>query len=331
MQLLQFSSRRTILSFVADDGDQGDASSPAEGIRERKKRLTREFISNTATRMFLARGFDAVKVTDIARECDVAEKTVYNYFPTKESLLLDREEEMAESIRRALGPTASKPPIDAARELLAYQLDGILASVPKGRRGLATLRRFIELLESTPSLRAAQRDLDTRLAGVAAHAMADRAGLSPEVPEVQMAAQAILGLWRIQFGALRRYTAQGMTEAGGLREQVSADVGRAARLIESGLWTFNIAAAAPPDRERLESRRSSGAALRQAGSGGAAEGPSPRQSMTIGRPLTSAGPLRQVPDPRTRRPVMDRCLLRARPGHNLALKSRDDAAVSTYV
>jgi AcrR family transcriptional regulator len=248
---------------MADTGDHGRATSPAEGIRERKKRLTRELISNTATRMFLAHGFDAVKVTDIARECDVAEKTVYNYFPTKESLLLDREEEMAESIRQALGPAASKPPVDAALELLVFQLDGILASVPDGRRGVAELRRFTELLESAQSLRAAQRDLDTRLVGVAAHAMADRAGLSPDVPEVQMAAQAILGLWRIQFGALRRYAAEGITVADGLREQVSADVGRAARLIESGLWTFSSAVAAPGDRERMEA--AAAAAQRSAG------------------------------------------------------------------
>jgi AcrR family transcriptional regulator len=241
-----------MLHFMADSGDHCGPNSPAEGIRERKKRLTRELISNTATRMFLTHGFDAVKVTDIARECDVAEKTVYNYFPTKESLLLDREDEMAESIRQALGPTASKPPIDVALELLAFQLDGILASVPEGRRGVAALRRFTELLESTQSLRAAQRDLDTRLVGVAAHAMADRAGLRPDMPEVQMAAQAILGLWRIQFGALQRYAAEGMTVAGGLCEQVTGDVRRAARLIESGLWTFNSAVAAPGDRERME-------------------------------------------------------------------------------
>jgi AcrR family transcriptional regulator len=248
---------------MVDNGDHGRAPSPAEGIRERKKRLTRELISDTATRMFLAYGFDAVRVTDIARECDVAEKTVYNYFPTKESLLLDREEEMAGSIRQALGAAASKPPVDVALELLASQLDGILASVPDGRRGVTALRRFTELLESTQSLRAAQRDLDTRLVGVAAQAMAERAGLSPDVPEVQMAAQAILGLWRIQFGALRRYTAEGMTVAGGLREQVTADVGRAARLIESGLWTFSSAVAAPGDRERLAA--AGAAAQRSAG------------------------------------------------------------------
>jgi AcrR family transcriptional regulator len=227
------------------------ASVPAatEGIRERKKRLTRALISSVATRMFLEHGFDAVKVTDVARECDVAEKTVYNYFPTKESLLLDREEEMATSIRDAFGPAATKEPIEAARDLLAVQLDGILGSVPAGKRGVAALRRFIELLESTQSLRAAQRDLDIRLVGVAAQAMADRAGLSPAEPEVQIAAQMIVGLWRIQFGALRRYAPAGVT-ASALREKVCSDVARAARLIDSGLWTFTSAVAPHGDGRR---------------------------------------------------------------------------------
>ena len=274
------------MGHAKDRGDSTDRGAVAatEGIRERKKRLTRELISNTATRMFLAHGFDAVKVTDIARACDVAEKTVYNYFPTKESLLLDREEGMAESIRQALGPTAAKPPIDAALDLLATQLDGILASLPAGLQGVAALRRFTELLESTQSLRAAQRDMDMRLVSVAAQAMAGRAGLSPDEPEVQIAAQAIIGLWRIQFAALRRYTAAGIAIADGLTEKITADVGRAARLINSGLWTFNSAVSAPGDQQRLEaagaaarrSARQVSTALRKAHAGNRKTGPSPR-------------------------------------------------------
>lgn len=62
----------------------------AEGLRERKKRLLRQRLSDTATEMFLERGFDAVRVSEIARACDVSEKTVFNHFPTKESLILDR-------------------------------------------------------------------------------------------------------------------------------------------------------------------------------------------------------------------------------------------------
>ena len=74
-----------------------------EGLRERKKRLMRQLISNTATSMFLERGFEEVRVAEVAAACEVSEKTVYNYFPTKESLLLDREQDMADGLRRVLG------------------------------------------------------------------------------------------------------------------------------------------------------------------------------------------------------------------------------------
>lgn len=57
------------------------AHGPAdEGLRERKKRLTREQISDVATLMFCERGFDNVRIAEIAAAVGVSEKTVYNYF-----------------------------------------------------------------------------------------------------------------------------------------------------------------------------------------------------------------------------------------------------------
>ena len=41
--------------------------SPDEGLRERKKRRLRQRISNVATALFLAEGFEAVSVARIAR------------------------------------------------------------------------------------------------------------------------------------------------------------------------------------------------------------------------------------------------------------------------
>ena len=40
----------------------------------------------------MERGFDAVRVAEIAEACGVSEKTAFNYFPIKESLILDRLE-----------------------------------------------------------------------------------------------------------------------------------------------------------------------------------------------------------------------------------------------
>lgn len=76
----------------------------AAGLRERKKRLMRQQLSDTATRMFLDRGFAAVRVTEIAEACGVSEKTVFNYFPTKESLILDRLESTMASVKAWRSP-----------------------------------------------------------------------------------------------------------------------------------------------------------------------------------------------------------------------------------
>ncbi len=75
---------------------------PREGLRERKRRLTRQLISDAATAMFAIRGFDNVRVAEVADRVGVSEKTVYNYFPTKESLVLDTADETIERVASAL-------------------------------------------------------------------------------------------------------------------------------------------------------------------------------------------------------------------------------------
>ena len=49
----------------------GTGAAQAEGLRERKKRLMRQQLSDTATQMFMERGFDAVRVAEIAEACGV--------------------------------------------------------------------------------------------------------------------------------------------------------------------------------------------------------------------------------------------------------------------
>jgi AcrR family transcriptional regulator len=224
-----------------------------EGLRERKKRLMRQQISDTATKLFLAQGFDGVRVADVADACGVSEKTVYNYFPTKESLLLDREEEMTAQIRQAFGPGAKlDSPIEAALDVLEtdlrrfYPADGGIQ--PPGPE--IGIRRFAELIEETPSLRAAQRDLMDRLVQVAAEALADRVGVNPEDPEPQAAAHALLGLWRIQFHAMHAYS-DGTMSAQEVRDKVAADVRRAARVINTGLWGFSMVVQGFNGRDQL--------------------------------------------------------------------------------
>ena len=59
-------------------------------------------ISEVATRLFLERGFDAVTVADVARAAGVSSVTVFNHFPRKEDLFLDRAADAVELLRAAV-------------------------------------------------------------------------------------------------------------------------------------------------------------------------------------------------------------------------------------
>ncbi|TXS56935.1 TetR/AcrR family transcriptional regulator [Streptomyces sp. t39] len=72
----------------------------AEGLRERKKRQTRQHISDVATRLFVEHGFVTVTIAEVAEAADVSVNTVYNYFPAKEDLFLDRSADVTDRLSR---------------------------------------------------------------------------------------------------------------------------------------------------------------------------------------------------------------------------------------
>jgi AcrR family transcriptional regulator len=214
----------------------GAGAPEAEGLRERKKRLMRQQLSDTATEMFLERGFDAVRVAEVAQACGVSEKTVFNYFPTKESLLLDRGEATMASLRAGLAEPGVSP-VEAAERILAAELGSLLswlAGQDDPARAIAGIQRFGALIRATRALRAHQRDMTDRLIATAAEILAERAGLSPDDPEPRITATALLGLWDVQSRSLGKYL-DGTRSPGQVREAVAADTRRAARLLGAGL------------------------------------------------------------------------------------------------
>jgi AcrR family transcriptional regulator len=89
-------------------------------LRESKKRETRQRISDIATEMFHARGFEAVTIDEIAVAANVSKVTVFNYFTRKEDLMLDREDDLKllffrEALRER---PKGQSPIDALRSLV---------------------------------------------------------------------------------------------------------------------------------------------------------------------------------------------------------------------
>jgi len=65
----------------------------ASDRRSRKRLAMRQGISNAATLLFFERGFDHVTVDEIAAAADVGRMTVFNYFPRKEDMFFDLDEE----------------------------------------------------------------------------------------------------------------------------------------------------------------------------------------------------------------------------------------------
>jgi AcrR family transcriptional regulator len=214
------------------------AEHAAEGLRERKKRQTRQLLSDTATELFLAKGFDAVTVSEIAAACGVSEKTVFNYFPAKEALIMDRLEATVGSLRTGLADL-DVPPVEAVLVILDRELAAmtpwLAADHPDQAR--EAILRFGDLIRRTPSLRAYQSDMMDQFAAEAARILAERAGMSPADPEPQIAARALLGLWHVQAGSLRKHLASTAPPAW-IGELVSSDVRRAADLLSTGLGAF---------------------------------------------------------------------------------------------
>jgi AcrR family transcriptional regulator len=250
-----------------------DTEALHQGLRERKKALMRQLISDTATLMFLERGFDEVRVSEVAAACDVSEKTIYNYFPTKESLLLDREEESTNQIRKALGPDGDAiSPVEAVVRILKEEVDEFVTHFNSNEVVYSQIAAFNDLIERTPSLKAARADMIDRLAQVAAESMAARAGIDPNDPEPQIAADALTSLWRIFYRAIVKYSNNEDLSGDEIRDAVLSDVRRAARLLDTGLWSFATVVQGASGREQFkaasdasdEARKQVLAAMKQA-------------------------------------------------------------------
>jgi AcrR family transcriptional regulator len=96
------------------------------GLRARKKVQMRSHLVATAARLFAERGYEQVTVLDIARAAEVAEKTVYNYFPTKEGLVLDQDET---EIDRIVVLLRERPPGTTPAAALRADLLALVSSI----------------------------------------------------------------------------------------------------------------------------------------------------------------------------------------------------------
>jgi AcrR family transcriptional regulator len=73
-----------------------------EGLRERKKQRTREQIIEAAMGLFAERGYHATTIAEIAEAADVAPRTFFSYFPSKEAVVFHDVERDLDGLASAL-------------------------------------------------------------------------------------------------------------------------------------------------------------------------------------------------------------------------------------
>ena len=144
-----------------------------EGLRERKKRETRQRISDVATRLFAQRGFEAVTVVEIAEAAEVAKATVTNYFPRKEDLLLDLQAEAEQLLVDAIrARPAGQPVVEAVRALMRRLLNEghpLSAAAP-------AMAWFGRLVADSPALLSRAREQREHLESVVARELTGEIG-----------------------------------------------------------------------------------------------------------------------------------------------------------
>jgi AcrR family transcriptional regulator len=213
------------------------------GRRERKKQQTRELIAETARRLFEERGFEAVTVAEIAREADVAEKTVFNYFPTKEDLFYNRMESFEEDLLATIrdrGPGVSV--LEAFRRFID-QPRGVLAE-PRADEARERLARISRVITQSPALQAREQQVLRRYTESLAALIAEDAGAAPDDVRPWVAANALMGIHRSLIELVRTRTLAGGDDPAALARDLRAHADRAFALLESGLGDY------APGRER---------------------------------------------------------------------------------
>lgn len=92
---------------------------PGEGLRERKKRETRQRIAQTGLRLFLAQGFDATTLDLVAEEAGISRRAFFSYFKSKDDIVMFWQGAGWASIRAdLLGTSPDVPPLDAVLDVV---------------------------------------------------------------------------------------------------------------------------------------------------------------------------------------------------------------------
>ena len=195
-------------------------------LRERKKAQTRSALWNAAIELFVQHGFDNVSVAQIAAAADVSKMTFFNYFPSKEDLVVGpMSEHVGEPALVVRHREPGEPPVRALRRLF---LNGLAQRDPNtGLCDNPNILAVLRLVYETPSL------LHRAYAVLAGTEQALAAELGPDFRHRAQAAM-IIGVRHALVSENTRRLLAGAT-ADALYPAAVHDANEAFDLLESGL------------------------------------------------------------------------------------------------
>src|SRR5215213_1601996 len=205
------------------------------GLRERKKEQTRQAIAAAAVRLFVERGFDRVPVADVARAADVSEKTVFNYFPTKEELVYNRLETFEEELLTAVRERRPGESVVAAFGRFVSRPRGLLAEPEGGEQ----LRAVTAMIAASPALRARERQIFERYTESLAKLLTADTGAREGDAEPWVVANALIGAHRALLEYVRRSLAAGRSNRS-IAAAGRVEVGQAIARLEGGLGGYGV-------------------------------------------------------------------------------------------
>ncbi|GGZ76562.1 TetR/AcrR family transcriptional regulator [Streptomyces echinoruber] len=186
-----------------------------EGLRERKKRQTRQYISDVATALFVERGFDAVTVAEVAEAANVSVNTVYNYFPAKEDLFLDRAAGLRDRLSRWV---RGRGPGESAAGAVLRELREEVEAVSPRVGLLPGYGAFMRVVHAAPTLRSRLCALQEEIRADLEATLREETGAADGDPLPELVAGQLAWIHQTVVGRIGRRMLEG-----GTPEQVSRE------------------------------------------------------------------------------------------------------------
>ena len=179
---------------------------PSQGLRALKKARLRRDIADAAARLFARHGYERVAVGDVAREAEVSEQTVYNYFRAKEHLVTDPHRHFQDELARLIRTRDSgTTPAVAIRKLALSVVDGIRRVPAEQWRG-----ELAHLAAISPTVHRLVLEMSDRQAQAISAAISDTTAVAPEVARLQ--GIAVAGVFQIIINEAGRRTLDGQAQ-----------------------------------------------------------------------------------------------------------------------